>query len=186
MKKLTSAFPAILLLAAANFVLTAAFTYLALYWFFPLLCSLIPALNTHYAEMSDERFYLVYQNIRAVSAVITIYPAAISLRFLRARKKAFQATLRANSTVSDSRTAYRHGAFKADCIAAAILLVLWLVLFLIAPGSGILRLFPFAEVLLIRGHVLGLLISCLLIPPALLWGIYSAQNVWRAEFHLGL
>lgn len=186
MRKIIAGFPAILFLAAANFILTALFTYLALYWLFPLLCSLIPALNTHYAEMSDERFYLVYQNIRAVCAILALYPAAVVFRFLLPRKKAFQATLRANPTVSDSRAAYRHGAFKADCIAATILLVLWLVLFLIAPGSGILRLFPFAEVLLIRGHVLGLLISCLLIPPALLWGMYSAQNVWRAEFHLGL
>ena len=186
MKKILTASPTVLLLAAANLILTTLFTYLALYWLFPLLCSLIPTLNTHYAEMSDERFYLVYENIRSVSAIISIFPAAIALRFLKSRKKVFHIALRKGEGVNASRSAYRRGEFKEDCIAAGILLVLWFILSLAAPGSGILRLFPFAKVLFTRGGLLGLIIGALLIPPALLYGMNSAQNVWRAEFHLGL
>lgn len=178
----------ILLIVALNWAMTAVLTYLALYWFMPHMCNLIPTVGRYYSAMSDEQFYTAYESIRAVCAVLALFPAAhLAMRFSRRRKKAFLTQLKTLPTQKAALIQYLHTDFKPDCIVTAILLAVILVLFCINPRIGFIRLFPMAEALYTYcGSVLGLLLGLILFPPVLCHATHAAQNTWRAEYHLGL
>ena len=170
-----------------NFLFSMVAFFLIWYWAIPNVCIIVPALETQLESLDDTKLALCTDIVSAIGACLAIFPTGtFAYRISKQKKKDFFAYSKGRISYTDGIKFHFRKYGSSDILCLSCVIVLLTLLYAFVGDIVVIRVFPVAFWMFeYLGVLLGCLATIVFTGLSMLYGVFSAQKKWRAEYFIG-